>query len=95
MIKGNLFPSALNQDAYDEWVDYRQARKKPLTDLAKTKVVNKLSKYAFEQQQAMVDAAIENDWIGLHPVSIEAASEVKKTRHQTIEEMLNDTSWAN
>ena len=58
----------LNQEALDEWIEYREDKKKPLSALALKKVKNKLLKFPEEQQQLMVDTAIENDWKGLHEV---------------------------
>lgn len=91
--KGDPVPSMLNMEAFDEWVEYRELIKKPLSELARTKVINRLIKHDQEYQQLMVDAAIENDWLGLHEVKRQVKS--TSTRHQTIEQMLNDTSWAN
>ena len=58
----------LNQEALDEWIEYRVEKKKKLSPLALKKVTNKLMKFPEEQQQLMVDTAIENDWQGLHEV---------------------------
>ena len=58
----------LNQLAIEEWQEYRTEKKKPLSQLALKKTTNLMLKYPEIQQQVMVDAAIMNDWQGLHPV---------------------------
>ena len=81
----------LNQEAVDEWIEYRQSKKKPLSELALKKVIKRLSKFDEETQQRMVDRAIENDWTGLH--DIEAPKE-NTTRMTTLHHDLTDKSWA-
>lgn len=80
----------LNQGAVDEWVEYREEKKKPLSALALKKVIKFLLKYDESHQQALVDAAIMNDWQGLHDVEIKKQS----SRESTLRDDLNDTSWA-
>ena len=63
----------LNQEALEEWKEYRQEKKKPLSQLALNKVVKFLLKYPEDHQQTIVDAAIMNDWQGLHEVEHEKA----------------------
>jgi hypothetical protein len=94
---GDPLPAGLNVSAFDEWVAYRDQRKKPLSDLAKTKVINKLVQHQFNHQQKMVDTAIENDWVGLHEVQEKPElkpARSQKTRDLSLDQMLNDTSWA-
>lgn len=83
----------INVDAYEEWVEYRKEKRKPLSDLAKKKVINRLAKHDFATQQRMVDRAIENDWQGLHDIEPEKVAK-NTTRSQSLDQMLNDTSWA-
>lgn len=73
----------LNQEALDEWIEYREFKKKPLSDLALKKTRNLLLKYPENIQQLMVDTAIQNDWRGLHPVDPPKGSNVIE----------GDTSW--
>ena len=80
----------LNQDAVDEWSEYRQEKKKPLSALAMKKVIKFLLKYDEGHQQALVDAAIMNDWQGLHDIEIKKQT----SRESTLHDDLNDTSWA-
>lgn len=80
----------VNIEALDEWIEYRQEKKKPLSTLALKKTQNILVKYDYDQQQRIVDAAIMNDWQGLHP--IEAPKET--TRTTSLQHDLTDTTWA-
>lgn len=88
-----ILPMGINLDALSEWEEYRKEKGKPLSELARKKVINRLAKHDSVTQQRMVDTAIENDWRGLHDVEPEKVKR-KSTRDQTIQELLNDTSWA-
>ena len=81
----------LNQGALDEWTEYRQEKKKPLSNLALKKSINFLLKYGEDQQQNIVDAAIMNDWQGLHHVD---PPKKVATRETSLADDLTDTSWA-
>ncbi len=82
----------LNQAALDEWIEYREEMKKPLTKLALKKTTNIMLRHPESQQQVMVDAAISNDWTGLHEVDYPKQN---TTRQNSMEHDLSDTSWAN
>lgn len=82
----------LNQEALDEWIEYREDKKKPLSALALKKTTNLMLKFPEEQQQLMVDTAIMNDWRGLH--AVDPPKQVT-TRAHSIEHDLSDRSWAN
>ncbi len=81
----------INEEALQEWVEYRKEKKKPLSPLALKKTQNLMSKFGEEQQQIMVDTAIMNDWQGLHAVE---APKVQSTRHTSLRDDLTDTTWA-
>jgi len=81
----------LNQQALDEWIEYRQDKKKPLSALALKKTTNLLLKFDEAHQQYMVDMAIMNDWQGLHTVEPEKK---QTTRQNSLQQDLTDTSWA-
>ena len=81
----------LNEEAIEEWKEYRVEKKKPLSALALKKSQNLLLKFGYDHQQHIVDTAIMNDWQGLHPVD----PPKKITSRQTsLEDDLRDTSWA-
>jgi len=80
----------LNQNAVDEWREYREEKKKPLSALALKKVVKFLLMYPEDHQQMIVDSAIMNDWQGLHDIEIKKQT----SRESTLQDDLNDTSWA-
>ena len=82
----------INQEALEEWAEYRQEKKKPLSKLALKKTTNLMLKHGLEQQQLMVDTAIMNDWQGLHQVDPPKRISTKQT---SLMEDLTDTSWAN
>jgi len=81
----------LNQNAIDEWIEYREYKKKPLSPLALKKASNRLLHHSEQHQQLMVDRAIENDWRGLHDIDPPKATQ---TRQNSLEHDLGDTSWA-
>jgi len=83
----------LNQAALDECVNYRrQYSKKPMSQPAMDKVVNKLLQWSESEQQRMVDEAIEHEWTGLHFVE---PPKKQSTRQSDIYSELSDKSWAN
>jgi len=82
----------LNQDALDEWIEYRRKySKKPMSQPAVDKAVKKLLQWSEAEQQRMVDEAIEHEWTGLHYVE---PPKRKSTRSTDIMDDLTDTSWA-
>jgi len=81
----------VNEEALSEWIEYRREKKKPLSNLALKKTQNLMAKFEYEHQQLMVDAAIMNDWQGLHP--IEKPKE-HTTRNTSLHQDLTDKSWA-
>ena len=84
----------INQEALDEWTEYRAEKKKPLSRLALKKTQNLLLRYGESHQQHIVDIAILNDWQGLHPVPMPKPI-LTSTKSTTLMEDLTDTSWAN
>jgi len=58
----------VNQEAWDEWVEYRtQEKKKKIGPMAAKKQQKFLSQYPPPVQQEIVDASIMNSWQGLFP----------------------------
>jgi len=89
----------LNTEALEEWREYRKAKKKPLSPLAEKKTIKLMLQYQMEEQQLLVDRAIQNDWQGLHPLNDKQRRDAKpnkrsSTRHRSIQDDLEDTSWA-
>ena len=81
----------INQAALDEWIEYREFKKKPLSSFALKKTQNLLLKYGEEQQAHIIDTAIQNDWQGLHHVDMPKR---QTTKHTSLKDDLTDTSWA-
>ena len=81
----------INALALEEWVEYRTEKKKPLSALALKKTQNVMLKHDEETQQRMVDAAIMNDWQGLHYTEPPKAN---STRSRSLEQDLMDKDWA-
>ena len=77
--------SAVNQEALQDWAEYRKEKKKPLTPMAlkrTTKILLQCEDH--EHQMHCVDRAIMNDWQGLHMVD-----PPKKKKP----EIVGDLSW--
>jgi hypothetical protein len=83
----------LNQEALDEWVEYRRKwNKKPMSQPALDKAINKLLSFGSEsEQQRMVDEAIEHEWTGLYYVK---PPQQASSRHTSLSDDLNDRSWS-
>ena len=82
----------LNQQALDEWIEYRREdSKKPMSQRAVDKVVKKLLQWPDTEQQRLVDEAIEHEWTGIHYVE---PVKVQTTRQTTLHDDLTSTDWA-
>jgi hypothetical protein len=85
-----LFPPELDTEQFKakwtEWCDYRKrVRKKPVSDLARTKQFNKLAPVGEEVALATIDLSIENDWQGLDPEWLNGRTSPKaKANHSTV-----------
>jgi len=91
----------INQEAWDEFCEYRKFKRKPVSELARVKLWVKLQRHPAEVQQEMVDRSIENDWQGLFEPPVERpggrdgrSHPSGSTRGRSIEQDLLDTSWA-
>ena len=82
---------SLNQEALDEFIEHRVELKKPMTPLAIKKAIKMLTKFPIDHQQHMVDAAILSGWRAIWPVDPPRQMSTKQT---TLQQDLNDTSWA-
>ena len=82
----------LNQAALDEWIAYRREDcKKPMNQRAVDRVIKKLLRYSEEEQERLIDHAIEMEWQGIYYVE---PQRVQDSRSSSIADDLNDTSWA-
>ena len=62
-------PPGINLKAWDEWAEYRRSEKKrPITKAAAKKQFNLLLRHSLDEQQAIIDNSIQNDYQGLFPV---------------------------
>lgn len=82
----------INQEALQEWLDYRaEDLKKPMTPRAIKMVQKKLLQWSEEEQDRLVCNAIEMNWRGVHWVD---PPKQNTTRQSTLQDDLSDTSWA-
>lgn len=85
----------LDSSAWDRWIAYRIAIKKPLKPMSEDAARLKLSRYGADQA-AVVDQSIANQWTGLFDLRKEKTTPEKKGR--TREEKDTDSarfSWLN
>ena len=61
------FPDWLNMISWGEFEQHRKEIKKPLTDLARTKLFQTLSALDHQEQDGCISRSIENCWAGLFP----------------------------
>ena len=64
----------LNGSAWVEWVEFRKGKRKPISKAAATKQLKILEAFSFEDQQAIIDQSITNDYQGLFPLKNKGAS---------------------
>ena len=93
LVESSQIIIGINQEALNEWIEYREEKKKPLSNLAMKKTQNLLLKFGESHQQHIVDTAIMNDWQGLHPVPMPKPV-LTSTKDSTLIDDLTDTSWA-
>ncbi|ADV46450.1 hypothetical protein [Nitratifractor salsuginis] len=62
--EGESLPPSVNKKAWAEWIAYKG---KGYKGVSKTKAINLLSKFTYEEQQEMVDTAIMSGWKGIFP----------------------------
>ena len=84
----------INQEALDEWIEYRAETHKKMSALAIRKLQNKLLQWDEDTQQRLVDNAIEMDWKGVHWVDPPKQARGVSTRDRSFQDDLNDKSWA-
>lgn len=93
-----IIPTSVSGAAWDEFVEYRKGKRKPVSQAAADKLFPVLSLYDFPTQQRMVNTTIQNDWAGLfEPKGKQVGQDAAQgsSRGRSIEQDLNDTSWAN
>lgn len=85
----------INGEAWEMWSDWRRLEKrKKITPTAEKLQKKLLSAYSHEQQQAIIEHSITNDYQGLFPPKGGAASP-NSTKNRTLQQDLTDRSWAN
>lgn len=75
----------LDVAAWDRWVSYRKAIKKPLKEASLHAAAIKLSKFGDDQAE-VVDQSIGNQWTGLFPLPVKKLApgeKPKRTKEQT------------
>lgn len=63
--KNILIPSGINLNSWNEWIEFRKSKKKPVSQLAANKVFKWLVNYSPQEQQDIVNKSITNDYQGL------------------------------
>ncbi len=68
--KDTGYPDWLNKDLWNEYKQYREEIKKPLSDLAEEKMIKKLKSLIDkgQPQDEVLETAIASSWKGLYPV---------------------------
>ena len=88
----NQMTIGINEEALQEWLDYRaEDLKKPMTPRAVKMVRKKLSQWSEAEQERLIENAIENNWRGIHYVDPPRQA---STRHTSLVDDLTNTSWA-
>lgn len=68
MAKDIEIPKGINLESWAEWIEYRKDKRKPVSHLAANKQFKLLLKYDAEEQQAVIDKSIQNDYQGLFEI---------------------------
>jgi len=65
LTKSILIPAGINESAWNEWIDYRNSKKKKVSQAAANKQFKLLAKYSDFDQQQVINQSISNDYQGL------------------------------
>ena len=76
-----VIPDGINQQAWNEWVDYRKSKKKSVSQAAAKKQFKFLSDYSLSEQQSVINQSISNDYQGLF--ELKAANNENNQRNTT------------
>ena len=94
-----VFPPELDTpefaEAWDEWETNRREIKKPLTQMAITKQLNKLKKWGSDLAIETINQSIEAGWIGLFPPKVDTNRVVGVTMDEALLEMDTARGWSN
>jgi len=94
-----VFPPELDTpefaEAWDEWETNRREIKKPLTQMAITKQLNKLKKWGSDLAIETINQSIEAGWTGLFPPKVDTNRVVGVTMDEALLEMDTARGWSN
>ena len=82
----------VNTEALQEWIEHRKDIKSPMTKRAIKLFTNKLLRYSESEQMRLVEEGIERGWKSIYWVE---PPKQQSTRMTTLEQDINDHSWAN
>ena len=86
---------AVNAEAWAEWINWRRTEKKiPVGDKAERLQQKMLAGFDHDQQRQIIEHSIMNSYQGLFPLKTGRAAQASSTRHRTLQEDLQDRSWA-
>ena len=84
--------AGINEEALEEWIAYRdEDLKKPMTPRAIKMLTKKLLQWSYPEQMRMVEGSIEMNWKGVY---YQEPPRQLSSKDTTIEDDINDTSWA-
>lgn len=98
-----ILPKGINTQAWREFEEHRKEKRKPLSNLARTKACQILINKPSAQQQAIVDQTIVNNWTGLfevrsqviHPSSSKQSMNNLPTSYQPSPTAHREVAWLN
>lgn len=76
-----FFKNAELNSAFLDFIEHRKQLKKPMTELATTKAVNKLNKFNSEDAIKMIENSIEGGWSGLFELKQEQKKKTEDSRY--------------
>ena len=76
-----FFKNAELNSAFLDFIEHRKQLKKPMTELATTKAVNKLNKFGTEDAIKMIENSIEGGWSGLFELKQEQKKKTEDSRY--------------
>lgn len=70
-----IIPESINLIAWNEWLDFRKSKKKPVSEIAAKKNFTLLAKYSKTEQQEIINNSIKNDYQGLFDLKKQSKQE--------------------
>ena len=71
----------LDNDIWNEWIDFKQRKKHPITERAINGNINKLKKLGIDDANKIIEKSLEEEWKGLFPLEDDKPNNMTMEQH--------------